>query len=168
MRSKLSDLVNNLPEINNKVCKWCMERKSIKLMCDFICFKDNKLNYRCKECKETSTKTINGLVEKFRNGYQFYIGDLNKCFLLLRKCVYPYEDMNSWEKCYENSLPDKKYFYSELNLERITDKGYAHDQKVWVVLQIRNHGQYHDFYVESDTLLLADVFEKFRDTCIER
>ena len=55
MQSKLSDLVDNLSEINNKDCKTCMERKNIKSECDFIGFKNNRLNYRCKECKGTST-----------------------------------------------------------------------------------------------------------------
>ena len=75
--------------------------------------------------------------------------------------------MDSWEKFDENTLPPKEDFYSELNLEGISDENYAHAQKVWEVFEIRNRGEYHDLYVQSDTLLLADVFEKFRDTCIE-
>ena len=75
--------------------------------------------------------------------------------------------MDSWEKFNETSLPDKKAFYSKLNLEDITDKDYAHAQKVWEVFEINKLGEYHNLYVQSDTLLLADVFEKFRDTCIE-
>ena len=50
--------------------------------------------------------------------------------MLLRKGVYPYEYMDSWERFNETSLPDKKAFYSELNLEDITEKDYVHDQKV--------------------------------------
>ena len=61
----------------------------------------------------------------------------------------------------------KKAFYSALNLEDITDKSYEHAQKVWGVFEIKNLGEYHDLYVQSDTLLLADVFENFRDKCIE-
>ena len=61
----------------------------------------------------------------------------------------------------------KKAFYSELNLEDIADKDYAHAQKVWEVFEIRDRDEYHDFYVQSDTLLLADVFENFGDKCIE-
>ena len=57
--------------------------------------------------------------------------------------------------------------YRELNLEHISDKDYLHAQKVWDVFQIRNLGEYHDLYVQTDTLLPADVFEKFGDTCIE-
>ena len=99
-----------------------MERKNIKSECEFIGFKNNRLNYRCKECKGTSTKSINGLIEKFPRMYQFCNGDLNKFVLLLRKGVYPYEYMDSWEKFDETTLPSKKPFYSELRLQDITDK----------------------------------------------
>ena len=75
--------------------------------------------------------------------------------------------MDSWEKFDETIIPPKESFYSELNLEDITDKDYAHLQKVCEVFEIRNHGEYHDLYVQCNTLLLADVFENFRDKCIE-
>ena len=75
--------------------------------------------------------------------------------------------MDSWERFDETSLPDKEAFYSELNLEDITDKDYEHAQKVWEVFGIKNLGEYHDLYVQSDILLLADVFGNFRDKCIE-
>ena len=126
MQSKLSDLVDNLSEINNKDCKTCMERKNIKSECDFIGFKNNRLNYRCKECKETCTKSINELIEKFPRMYQFCNGNLNKFILLLKRDVYSYEYVDSWERFNETSLPDKKYFYSDLNLEDIIDKDYLH------------------------------------------
>ena len=86
---------------------------------------------------------------------------------MLRKGLYPYEDMDSWEKSDETSLLDKKAFYSNLNLEDISDEDYAHTQKVWGVFETRNHGDYHDLYVQSDTLLLADVFENFRNMCLD-
>ena len=106
-------------------------------------------------------------VVKFYNTYKFCNDDLNKSTLLLRKGMYPYEYMDSWKKFSEVSLRDKKDFYSELNKENITDEDYAHAQKVWEVFKIKNLGEYHDLYVQSDTLLLADVFENFRDKCIE-
>ena len=135
--------------------------------CDFIGFKNNRLNYRCKECNEISIKSINDLIEKFPNTYQFCNGDLDTFVLLLRKGVHPYECMDSWEKFDETSLPPKEAFYSKLNLEGISDEDYAHAQKVWEVFEINNRGEYHDLYVQSDTLLPSDVFEKSRDTCIE-
>ena len=75
--------------------------------------------------------------------------------------------MDSWERFNETSLPDKKAFYSELNIEDITDRDYAHAQKVFEEFKLKNLGDYHDLYVQSDTLLLADVFENFRNKCIE-
>ena len=73
--------------------------------------------------------------------------------------------MNTWTA--EESLPDKEYFYSELNKEHITDEDYAHAQKVWDTFNIKSLREYHDLYVQSDTALFADVFENFRDKCIE-
>ena len=63
----------------------------------------------------------------------------------------------------ETKLPSKKAFNSELNLEDISNKDYLHPQKVWEEFGIRNLGEYHDLYAQTDTLLLADVYEKFRD-----
>ena len=99
-----------------------MERKNIKSECEFIGFKNNRLNYQCKECNRLSTNSINKLIEKFPSVYQFCTGDLNKFVSLLRKGVYPYEYMDSWEKSDETTLPSKKTFYSELPLQDITDK----------------------------------------------
>ena len=165
MPSKLSNLVDNLSEINNKDCKTCIERKTIKSECGFIGLK-NRLNYRCKECNGTSAKSVNDLTEKFPNTYQFCNSDLNKFVLLLRKGVYPYECMDSWERFNETSLPPKKDFYSKLILEDISDKDYAHAQKVFNEY-CTDMDDYYDLYVQTDTFLLADIFEKFRDKCIE-
>ena len=167
MQSKLSDLVDNLSEINQKECLKCMRKEQIKSKCDFIGLENNRLCHRCKECKNKCYKSINGLIKKFLRIYQFCNGDFNKFLLILRKGMYPYEYMDSWERFDETSLPDKKAFYSELNLEDITDKDYEHTQKEWEVFEIKNRGEYHDLCVQSNTLLLADVFESFRDKCIE-
>ena len=95
--------------------------------------------------------------------HQFCNGNLNKFSLLLRKGVYPYEYTDSWESSDKKSLPNRKAFCSKLNEEGITDKDYA----IRKVFEIKNLGEYHDLYVQTDTLLLADVFENFRDKCIE-
>ena len=86
--------------------------------------------------------------------YKFCNGDLNKFFLLLRKGIYPYEYIDSWERFDENTIPPKEAFYSELNLENITDKDYGHVKKVWEAFEIINLGEYHDLYVQCDTLLM--------------
>ena len=90
------------------------------------------------------------LIKKFTNTYQLCNKDLNKFELLLRKGVYPNEYMDSWKRFKEDILPDKESFYSELNKEGITDEEYGHTQKVWDTLNIKNLGEYHDLYVQSD------------------
>ena len=107
---------------------------------------------------EKQLKPINGLIKKFPNTYKFCNNDVNKFILLLRKGVYPYEYIDSWERFDETTFPNKKAFYSELYLEDITDENYIHAQKVPKELRTKNIGAYHDLYVPSDTLLLADVF----------
>ena len=166
MQGKLSGLVDNLSEIDNKDCKTCVERNNVKSECEFIGLKNNRLNYRCKESTGTSTKSVNDLIEKFPRTYKFCNDNLNKFFLLIRKGVYPYEYMYSSEKSNETSFPSKEAFYSELTLEDITDKEYNHGEKVFKEY-CKDMGDYHDLYVQTYTLLLADVFEKFRDKCIE-
>ena len=108
-RSKLGD---NFSEIYKKECKGCKERRKIKIksVCNFIGFKNNKLNKEFKECKKRWLKPINGLIKMLPNIHQFCNGDINKFVSLLRKGVYPYEYMDSWERFDETSLPDKKSF----------------------------------------------------------
>ena len=153
--TSLSSLVDNLSEIYKKEYKVCEERRKIKSVCNFIVFKNNKLNYKCKECKKRLLKPINELIKKVSNVYQFCNEDTNKFVFLLRKGIYPYEYMDGWERFNEISLPDKNAFYSEFYLEDITDKDYTHIQKV-----------FEEFHLKK-TLLLADVFENFRNKCIE-
>ena len=85
---------------------------------------------------------------------------------MLQKGVYPYEYMDDWEKFNETSLPEKEDFYSHLNIKDITDADYAHAKRVYKDFEIKILGEYYNLYVESDTLLLADVFENFRNICL--
>ena len=124
MQSKLSDFIDNLSEINKKDCKACMEGKKIKSECDFIGVKNNRLNYKYKESGKKCSKLMNETFRTFSNVNQFCNDDINKFALLLRKGVYAYECMDSWERYNEKSLPDKEPFYSELNKEGITDNHY--------------------------------------------
>ena len=75
--------------------------------------------------------------------------------------------MDSWERFDEKSLPDKETFYNTLNMEDITDVDHRHAKRVFKKLTNKHLGDYHDLYVQRDTLLLADVFENFRNKCIE-
>ena len=75
--------------------------------------------------------------------------------------------MDSWERLDVKLLHHEKDFYSDLNIEDTTDIDYRHAKRVFKNFNNKNLGDYHDLYVQSDTLLLADVFENFRNKCIE-
>ena len=75
--------------------------------------------------------------------------------------------MDSWERFDETSLSDKEAFYNSLNMENIIDVDYRHTKRLFKNLNNKNLGDYHDLYVQSNILLLADVFKNFRNKCIE-
>lgn len=86
--------------------------------------------------------------------------------LLLKKGVYPYEYMSSFNKFEETELPPRSAFYSSLTDETVSAEEYAHAQAVWSTFNIGNLGEYHNLYVRVDVLQLADVFENFRKLCL--
>ena len=109
---------------------------------------------------------VNNLPEKdFTNLKKYYTSD--KFSLVKKKGVYPYEYMNSLERLKENKLPSKESFYSALTGEGISNEDYQHAQKVWEDFEIKSMEGYLKLYNETDVLLLADVFENFRNICLE-
>jgi hypothetical protein len=86
--------------------------------------------------------------------------------LVTRNGVYPYEYTSSWSKLDETTLPPKTEFYSSLTETSIEEDEYEHAIKVWNHFNCRSLGEYSDLYLKIDILLLADVFENFRDICI--
>ena len=87
--------------------------------------------------------------------------------LLRRKGVYPYDYMDSFSRFRETSLPRGEDFYSILNDSHISEEDYMHAQDVWRTFGIKNLGEYHNLYLQTDVLLLTDVFENFRRTCLQ-
>ena len=87
--------------------------------------------------------------------------------LMTRKGVYPYEYMDSWVKFDEIALPTKDLFYSTLTGEAISDVDYEHAKNVFANFEMQDLRDYHNFYLLTDVLLLADVFESFRNTCVK-
>ena len=131
-------------------------------------FMQDSLSTLVNNLSEINNKIpYDSLIEKFYNTYQLCDKDLNKFALLLRKGVYSYEYMDEWNRFNEDKLPDKESFYTELNKKHITNEDYAHAQKVWNTFNIKNLGEYDDLYVQSDAVLLADVFDNLRDKCRE-
>ena len=83
--------------------------------------------------------------------------------LLIRKGVYPYDYMDNFERFNETVLPPMYEFNSRLYDSNVDVKDYEHAQKVWQHFDIKNMGEYHDLYLKTDVILLADIFENFRD-----
>ena len=163
MAMPLSKLIEKLSEglHNNKCLDWesCL---------DYIKTKNEKLILKCFNCETYYKKKINKeLIKRFTSTYEFCNKDLNKFTLLLTKGVYPYEYMDNWERFNETSLPNKESFYSNLNMENIDDIDYRHGNNVFKIFKLKNLGKYHALYVQSDTLLLADVFENFGKTFLK-
>ena len=125
MSISLSNLVTNLSEElhsdKRTDCKSCL---------DYMITKDDQLIFRYFKSKNNYKKDFNNkLIKRFANIYEFCNEDINKFILLLRKGVYLYEYMDSWERFNETSLPDREAFYSSLNMEDITDVDYRHAER---------------------------------------
>ena len=163
MATSLSKLVDNLTDnIHNDKCIKCKSN-----LC-FVRAINEKLIFKCIDCEKEYEKEFNNeLIERFANTYKFCDNDLDKFIMLLRKGVYPYEYIGEWDKFNEKVLPGKESFYSNLTLENISETDYAHANNVFKKFNINNLGEHHDLYVRSDTLLLADIFENFRQSCLK-
>ena len=84
--------------------------------------KENSIKYKCLSCnKKYSNKIDEELKNRFKNIFKFSNNDINRFILLLRKCIYSYGYMDEWEKFNETLFPKKEEFYSNVNMEDITD-----------------------------------------------
>ena len=109
----------------------------------------------------------NNLVRRGRklSGFEDY--SESQYDLLTRKGIYPYEYVLSWDKFEETQLPPRETFYTSLNMTNVSEGDYELAQRVWKEFRIRNLGEYHNLYLQTDVILLANMFEAFRDTCLE-
>ena len=168
MSTSLSTLVDNLSNkiIENGKCASCIS------YLEFIKIKNSgRLIFEGFDCKKWYQKdiddeTLNKLKKNFRNIYNFCNKVINKFMLLLRKGVYPDEYMDDLNRLKEEKLSNKSDFYNSLNMEDISEIDYRHALKVFNKFNIKNLGEYHGLYVQSDTISLADVFESFRHLCL--
>ena len=118
----------------------------------------------CENCKNKDEDCIDPKYDQLK--YTSSMFKNKKLELMARKGVYPYDYMDSFDK-FNSQLPSKEDFYSILNDKHIKNEEYEHVQNVWNTFNLKNMGQYHDLYLKSDILLLVDVFENFRKTCLE-
>ena len=87
--------------------------------------------------------------------------------LVKQKGVYSYEYINNFEIFFEDKLPDKFNFFSSLKDQCISEKDYKRALDVCNVFTMNTVGDYHDLYLKTDVLLLADIFEKFVNTYLD-
>lgn len=123
------------------------------------------------QCMSSSLETLiaNLAADGFKNLKQFRKAFPNDehAKLLLQKNEYCDDYVNCSERFEETALPSKAAFYNSLTKEAISDEKYEHAQKVWNTFNMKTLGDFHNLYVLTDTLLLADVFERFRDRTLE-
>ena len=161
--SSLDKLASNLCCTSGIQCDKCKDNMElINIFGDYIA------SLGCERYRTKKTKNLveGDLKKNFDHTSRFWGCD-EKFHLMIRKGVYPYEFMDDWEKFEETSLPPKDALYSRLNMKAISDQDYEHAQQVWNTMEKMALGCYHDTCLKTDVLLLADVFETFRNTCLK-
>ena len=161
MLGPLGNHVNNLSKLYDCDCK-DKSKQQIKIKYDKV-----NIHTRCKTCTKRSKQSIQSLKNNFPSTFCLVNGNIDKFILLLKKGVYPYEYMNDWKKFEETELPSHNEIYSNLYLKNISKEDFKHAQNVWKTFNIKNSGEYHDLYVQSDTTQVADIFEQFRTLCLK-
>ena len=91
----------------------------------------------------------------------------NQYKLFIRKGIYPYQYMTDWDKFKEMKLTPRDAFYSKLNMAGVREENYEHAHRVWKEFGLNDLGEYHDLYLKTDVILLANVFEEFRKVCLK-
>ncbi|XP_046547498.1 uncharacterized protein LOC124257474 [Haliotis rubra] len=126
---------------------------------DSLQFLSNSLDTLVKNLVKKDPSQFIHLRQEFPNSSQVD--------LLLKKGVYPYGHMDDESKFELTRLPKQTDFFSRLTGNSLSDEDYTHAKNVWSAFELQNMGEYHDLYVKTDVLLLADVFESFRTMALE-
>ena len=117
------------------------------------------------------SSSLDSLVNNLARGGGKFFGFVeyseNQYKLLIRKGIYPYEYMTDWDKFKETKLPPREAFYSKLNIAGVREEDYEHAHRVWKEFGLEDLGEYHDLYLKTDVILLANVFEEFRKVCLK-
>ena len=166
MSSSLDGLVDNLTKCGK--CEACKPGDCIKRYIEdgkIIKYEGVGKCGRCKNCNLAESKCLSPSDKYLTEVKKYFEGEeLN---LTLRKGVYPYDYIDSFDKLNETQLPPKDAFFSKLNDKDINEENYQHAKNVWKTFNMKTFREYHDLYLKLDVLLLADVFENFRDVCIK-
>ena len=153
----MKDTLNALITLSDEYCE--IESEFVKRMRSKECDHFERYKEICKKM------LVIDLKDKFSNVYKLSKGNDDNFLLLLRKGVYPCNYMDSWERFNETKIPTRKDFYNKITQQDISEEDYNHAVNVWNTFNIKNLGEYHDLYVQVDTLQLSDIVENFRKMC---
>ncbi|KAK5648872.1 hypothetical protein RI129_003764 [Pyrocoelia pectoralis] len=133
--------------------------------------KDTSINFRFIDSFRFLSTSIDKLSSYLENDKKtltrLHTSNANEFRLLMRKGVLPYDYLDSWERLHETVLPPRDAFFNHLKNEAVSEADYQHAVNVWNTFEIKTLGQYSDLYLKTDVLLLADIFENFRETCLQ-
>ena len=117
------------------------------------------MKYKCLSCSKEYSNMINEELKKIKNTPTFSNNDIKKFIFLLGKRVYPYKYVDDSEKFKEATLPETEKLYSNLSMEDITEADYKLRKIFSKEFEKNNLSKYHNIYLKSDVLLLANVIE---------
>ena len=166
LSSSLDKLVNNLANKTQIIgCQHCPRRgppNAILRHQDIAHKGDNLKEFKHTVMNQTLPELFPNLYNNFKKKKAWKNLPPEAFQMLTRKGVYPYSYMDSFDKFAETQLPPKEAFENDLSKENISEEDYTFVKELWKVFKLKNLGELHDLYMETDTLLLADVFENYR------
>ena len=117
------------------------------------------------------SSSLDSLVNNLARGGGKFFGikeyNENQYKLLKKEGIYPYEYITDWDKFKETKLPPREAFYSKLNMAGVREEDYEHANRTWKEFGLKDLEEYHDLYLKTDVILLANVFEEFRKVCLK-
>ena len=159
------DEINVIAQNSEKFITFCLKELEFK---DTFSFLSSSLDKLVKLTKYEENDKRNNWTENFKfSKTSKYITSDEDLDLLTDKGVYPYDYFTDFTKFNETSLPSIEDFYSQLTEQNIEQKEYDRAKHIWKHFNIKDLGEYHDLYLQTDVFLLTDVFENFRTKCLE-
>ena len=171
LSTSLEKLVKNLVDKSKiKGCKHCPRRGPAKVIAKheaIVHKKENETLYHHTVTNPELKDLLTNLYDNFKEKKEWEDLPEEAFELLTRKGVYPYAYMDSADRFKETKLPPEEDFYNDLAKQHITHEDYTFVKNLWKTFKLRNLGELHNLYMETDTLLLADVFENYREVIMK-
>ena len=133
--------------------------------------KSKEIELRFIDSFKFMSSSLYSLVNNLARGGGRFFGfeeyNENQYKLLIQKGIYSYEYMTNWDKFKETKLPQREAFFHKLNMAGVREEDYEQAPRVWKEFGLKDLGEYHDLYLKTDVILLANVFVEFRKVCLK-